>query len=436
MGLIHDFFQLFAIRLSWTFVPAYWVIFCILSVVFMYWFAREFVLSRTKPYHARRLLAVAAAVWIAFFIVFVAWRIWMTPPTVLRFDLVSNIQKRQSIVTIQKKDQLQYLDRVNQCPPLSPDRHLVMGLAQNMPVSAVRRFAGSLRRTGSLADIVLFYEDGIHGITPELLAVAKEFNILIYVYQTSYHPLYAYSSTRFVLYEEFLNGQIYPCRSYKDYDAVFVGDTRDLFFQRDPFTILSRYRVPEDGIAITLESGFVGEPSPQSGHLGINGQWITQCFGAMTMFEDNLAEQHIICSGTTIGTSKGMLKYFHAMVVAAGSSPFCYAHGSDQGVHQALVYLESYRRRYMPPIVNLGFEASPIITFNALPSKSVRFNSVGNVLKLDSNEIATIVHQYDRCKNDMPATDASSFKYGCKWLKSIHQNPDHILDKKDFWPSL
>ena len=168
----------------------------------------------------------------------------------------------------------------------------------------------------------------------------------------------------------------------------------------------------------------MGELLP-NGLLGINGQWLTQCFGMFSL--GPIAEQPVSCSGTTIGTKAGMKKYLHLMNQVQ-DNVYCFGHGNDQGVHNGIIYLDQFKD-HRPRIVTLGRFDSPFMTLSDWPNGQLKFNDFGNFLT-KSGKIALIAHQYDRCKDEMLAPESN---YTCDWSKNIMKDSKTILTKNGFF---
>lgn len=110
-----------------------------------------------------------------------------------------------------------------------------------------------------------------------------------------------------------------------DYDRVLLSDTRDVFFQRDPFAMPL-----EPGISCFLEA-----PHMRIRDCPFNSSWIRLGYGE-AMF-DQLAGRPISCSGVSIGDTAAVLGYLNLMVDEIVELRR-QAGGIDQGVHNYLLH--------------------------------------------------------------------------------------------------
>lgn len=85
----------------------------------------------------------------------------------------------------------------------------------------------------------------------------------------------------------------------KIYDNVLCCDSRDIYFQSNPF----HYKFKKD-INFFLED-FVIKNCPY------NSNWLLKCYGKKEY--DKIKNEIILCSGTVIGKKEKMLEYFNLM---------------------------------------------------------------------------------------------------------------------------
>ena len=181
--------------------------------------------------------------------------------------------------------------------------------------------------------------------------------------------LEGYQSLRYERYEKYLKS------SAANADYILLSDVRDVIFQDDPF------RYP---FAAELETFQEAE------HLRINAEPFNQRWLANLYGQDMLraiGEQTISCSGTTMGTRNGILRYLQAMTteLARHTRPL----GShDQGVHNYLLY-----NNCLDPVKIYANGYGPVLTLGG--EKEIRRDSQGRLLNRDGC-VAPVVHQYDR----------------------------------------
>lgn len=105
----------------------------------------------------------------------------------------------------------------------------------------------------------------------------------------------------------------------------------------------------------------------------------------------------IICSGVSVGTIDVVSSYLSRInsilegntimpYITTNKYPTCERNGVDQGIHNVLVYTNQIKNMKIWSQSN-----SPVLN---LQSRSA--NVQGNIVKNLNNEIAAVVHQYDR----------------------------------------
>eukprot|EP00736_Rhodelphis_marinus_P005923 Rmarinus@m.26327 len=137
----------------------------------------------------------------------------------------------------------------NMCAGGTTVRHnLVMGMAANYGPETLRIFVASLRAAGSDADLVLFVPAGepVDPSTKQLFDDHCVQTIEFDAVAASHHP-FGVRGYRYQLYRDFLVAR--ECM----YDTVLLSDTRDAFFQADPFQALARLE-DDEGLVWARES--------------------------------------------------------------------------------------------------------------------------------------------------------------------------------------
>jgi len=253
--------------------------------------------------------------------------------------------------------------------PTAPDKTLIMGLAANYCPSTIAVFLTSLEQAGFRGTLVLFVTEAMsRGRLPD----------------TRYHLILAkaaipgrlrgmsWNAVRYYFYLDYLKSR---GRAFED---IFLTDTRDVLFQRDPFA------AAVDGeLLVTFE-----DASKVIGSCGINSMWILNRFGHKVF--DRLKTRRIACSGTTRGTRVGMLAYLHAMcALLYPYLPAPYMEGYDQGVHNVIVH--DHRVEGIVCLDNAG----PILTLHYVDDRTIRIDPAGRILNT-AGQVAHVVHQFDR----------------------------------------
>jgi len=165
-------------------------------------------------------------------------------------------------------------------------------------------------------------------------------------------------------------------RQYPDIEKIMLTDTRDVFFQRDPFSYI------EGGLYCGLESESIR-------HSPINSQWINKLYPE-DLYE-SIADQPTSCSGVTFGDRESIIRYLEWMCFETLThfNKICFCPGYDQGIHNKLVYAGK-----MP--VELHFQengVSPIVATMAAADLN-EFDLQQDCLRTKSGDLPAVVHQY------------------------------------------
>lgn len=241
-----------------------------------------------------------------------------------------------------------------------------MGLWSGMPFQNLERFIGSLRHTSFEGDVCVLVDD----IGLETIEAMLAHGILVEradrITASGMHG----QSSRYFGYLDFL------VRHRERYANVMISDLRDVVFQCDPFA----QPLPAD-IVFAQERCRIGD-SP------INHNWIAAVYGEAVA--QNLRDCMISCSGTTFGTTGGMLRYLFAMTTElanlAGHDALR-TRGIDQGIHNYLIR--------MRPFSNAQFDTSDRLaaTLGLVPDAAI--TCTPDALLVDGRR-TPVLHQYDR----------------------------------------
>ena len=170
--------------------------------------------------------------------------------------------------------------------------------------------------------------------------------------------------------------ELFKVQSFKG--NILLTDVRDVVFQSNPFTSA---HLGQANVLFTLEERSIGS-------CRYNSHWILARYGAGILRD---LKGHIIsCSGTTLGTVKGIALYVDKMCDHLTDAPDIL--GIDQGVHNYIVYKDSIADQRV--LLNgLSFVA----TMHYMHAISIIHGKVQNMDGL----ITPILHQYDRLKSDV-----------------------------------
>ena len=305
------------------------------------------------------------------------------------------------------------------CP--SSNRNAVLGAAFTYDVVTLRPFMRSMARASKSIDGVLFITGQPE---PALAKEAARFGFRFFAEDITYKneavlkrlgfpsfDLKRKEIFRFLLYDEFLH------RYQHCYDKVVIADTRDLYFQADPFTYV------EDGLYVCQEEVKKDDDTCcELGEVQFNGRWNR---GSIDCAKQNGANEiiqnyhkhkqtPILCSGVSLGTTAAMRSYFQAMIGYIQTQMTKTCHGLDQGIHQVLVYTDqipgkiTFLTNEEGPVFNMGSPCNhgqpqrDLPNYNPaspppLPSASHKADPLFSLYNGNRTMVAAIVHQYDRC---------------------------------------
>ncbi len=189
-------------------------------------------------------------------------------------------------------------------------------------------------------------------------------------------PIHA-TGFRYLLYLEHLLDPGFP-----RVDRVFLADTRDVIFQRDPFD------TTPSGHGITM---FLEERSMTIGACLANSGWVRQCYGESGLAA--IADRPIFCSGAMLGDRDVMVTYLDALIgeiAHAAGRRFVSPSGFDQACHNHLLHRA-------PPVPFVASEngAAAVVQLAHRPADRLEFSPDGELLN-DDGAVVAVVHQWDR----------------------------------------
>ena len=191
-------------------------------------------------------------------------------------------------------------------------KNVVVGVAVNYGMDEFRRFVGSLRATGFSGTIVL----GVSAnILPECTRYLTRHHVEIRIVKKGdltpakqkgdggHSDFYNIALPRWMLYQEWIDESI-----FSNTTRFLLTDTRDVYFQRAPFDDLKYDQSHE--LYMFEEWG-----QKTVGNCKHNSDWVRSCWGSSIL--EQLAQHPIICSGTIIGSRKGITLLVSALVMEA-----------------------------------------------------------------------------------------------------------------------
>jgi hypothetical protein len=258
--------------------------------------------------------------------------------------------------------------------------------AGNLGKEWVARFGGSLRRSGSDADVVFFTER----VDPAILPIVKaaRFRNQTIDPDPNNHPwasLHIYSR-RWHDYRLFLEAHA------AEYEGsfVFVLDARDCYFQRDPFTI----DIGNASLAVFLEGVKIATEK-------FNAGWMRVCYGDAQV--KAFASLYVTCAGTIYGTYRGVIAYMKAQEsqTLAESTACRASFGHDQGHHNFIVYSgllqDQLAAAGLGGLRIYNNSHGPVQTLGAKGCCKLSFDAHGRVVN-QRGDVAHVLHQFDRWK--------------------------------------
>jgi hypothetical protein len=205
---------------------------------------------------------------------------------------------------------------------------------------------------------------------------------------------------------------------------AMVIDTRDIFFQRDPFASLGRAENATHNLLFVEEIASYTNTLPKAPHRAVNiGQsmrykhHVEPCYGKANVKAYELIHRPMLCSGTVIGTTDGIHRFLSVLVDEFrknnAKGPMCRSPvATDQWTMNYLYYKGKFgfvqQTKTMPwgtgPVLTVG---KPCVNSELKDGNSqidmMQFGSDGLVLNPHEPDeslarVAPALHQWDRCR--------------------------------------
>lgn len=246
--------------------------------------------------------------------------------------------------------------------------NLILSAAAGYNWKQLEIFVRSLRKFYSQKVVLI-----LNNPNNELISNLKCFQIDFL--NTNIIPFKSYQS-RYQYYFDYLNNN-------KIYENVLLTDSKDVFFQNDPFNFFYK-----KDLNFFLEDEIIQNSS-------VNIKWIKRTVGNSLL--KKIMHQRISCCGQVIGTYKSILNYCDIMnknIITYPYKPSIHSllfnrkiKGWDQGIHNYLVYSDIFK--------NVDFydnKSGDIATLSL--SEKLNFNNRGRLINKNGNEYS-VIHQYD-----------------------------------------
>ncbi|MBI5405855.1 hypothetical protein HY972_02365 [Candidatus Kaiserbacteria bacterium] len=258
--------------------------------------------------------------------------------------------------------------------------NLVIGVARGYDYPMLRPIVASLKKTGFAGDFVIMYND-LHDHAEVPLAAD---GALLFPFS----PAFPHTDGPLALPERWLkeprlhNLHIYAYRRIVEYaylhayghkyNYVYLTDTRDVYFQRDPFD----FERPNAVCVFLEEKKNLIKDTPA------NVEWITETFGEKILHE---IEHNPVANAGTIcmGPIPLVLEYLevYLSVLARYGTPLT----TDQAVHNYILYEKLFTKVHAYP-----HNTGPIL--NLTPDFRIAHGMIQNV----NGGTPNTVHMYDR----------------------------------------
>jgi hypothetical protein len=246
--------------------------------------------------------------------------------------------------------------------------NLILSVAAGYNWPQLEIFVKSLRKFYSEKVLLILNKPNI-----ELIKKLKDFNIDFL--DTKIFPSESYQS-RYQYYYDYLNNS-------KGYQKVLLTDSRDVFFQNNPFNFLYK-----KNLNFFLEDKYIKNCS-------VNIKWIKRTVGKLVL--EKILNKKISCCGQVIGNCENIIEYCEIMrknIIRYHYKPSIHSllfkrkiKGWDQGIHNYLVYGDFFK--------NIDFyenKSGDVVTLSHC--KELNFNNKGKLINQNGNEYS-IIHQYD-----------------------------------------
>jgi hypothetical protein len=247
-------------------------------------------------------------------------------------------------------------------------RRLIVGAASNYRPEHVRPFIESLRACGYAGDVVIM----LYFWNWRLKSYLQRFGVTPWPMWSTRRLHGPPATYRYQLYARL-------AREHRDrYDEMMVTDTRDVLFQRHPFT----------DIGSAACHFYLEHPTLTIGEEPTNLRWAKQFLPADQAAA--LAKQRISCNGIVIGGMAAMNVYLARMAADILSVPLVVRKlgAADASVHHRLVFLPGG----IPGVV---VENNVHIATMGLEPETYVVGGDG-VVRTSGGHVPAILHQYDR----------------------------------------
>lgn len=231
------------------------------------------------------------------------------------------------------------------------------------------RFVKTLKNTGFKGNInIITKKNDI----PNIIKIKSKYSNINH-FLDNLVPFTNPNNHRYFTYLHFLKKKI-------NCDYILICDFRDVLFQKNIENLKLDSNIDLFGF---LENKKIIEEKKY------NTPWIKIVEKILNInFFDKISNEYIICSGTTIGTLKGIRLYINYMCKILLKIGIYKNIILDQGIHNYLLHL-----KILPIDTKLLSNYDNIVNTVGLDNKNMNND---NLITNNDNKISYIVHQYDR----------------------------------------
>ncbi len=246
-----------------------------------------------------------------------------------------------------------------------PRRSLILGVWTNLPTRQLEHFLASIISSGFEGDVVLF----VHGLALETMRDLKRHGVETWDAGPYLRQDIDIQTSRYVMYLDFLS------RRPASYDHVMLTDVRDVVFQADPF------------LAPLVADVVFAMERIEIANCPFNSGWANEAYGRHYLRQ--VRHLPVSCSGTTFGTTAGIMRYLSLMVREILATHAKSQRGIDQAFHTRIVHVNPPDRAYCDD------EERFVATLGYLPDEAICVED--DIILLDGR-VVPVVHQWDRKK--------------------------------------
>lgn len=286
--------------------------------------------------------------------------------------------------------------------------NLVLGIINNYNFYNVSPFLFSLKRTGYDGDVCFFVGENV---SPTTIKKLKEQGVIIMPFVSNPpflskvhpentfdlpNPVHLYNYRHYFYYN-------YLSEFNEKYENVMLTDIRDVFFQRRPFDFDIG-----DKINCAVEPKLIKD-------CKFNSNWMKIGFGEKVF--ETLADKHIICAGTTWGSTESILEYLKKILGQICLLPDAF-NCADQAVHTYMVHTGVIQN------VKLNYNDEGVVM--TMYHQTQHQLNENNEVVTPSGKVINVLHQYDRHPDLVRILDKKIFssplqQFGIKSYQKLMQ---------------